>query len=51
MLGDLLVEIFNFFGIIYDADKRPETRAITLGCAGLAALIVVGIAFVVWLSR
>jgi hypothetical protein len=32
-MDHLLLLILRFFGILYDADERPEARRLTVGCA------------------
>lgn len=38
--------VVEFFEWLYHADRRPEARRITLGCAGIALLILAAIALV-----
>ena len=44
-MDHLLLLILRFFGILYDADERPEARRLTVGCA----LVFVLLLALVWL--
>lgn len=48
---DFVLEVLSFFGIIYDADERPEARSITVGCAVIFLLAVLAIALAIRFSH
>jgi len=43
LLLDVLLELLGLFGFVWDADRRPEARRLTLGCAVVVALIGGGV--------
>jgi hypothetical protein len=45
---DVLLEILWFFGVIYEADKRPEARRFTIGC-GLVVMVAC-LVFALWVA-
>jgi hypothetical protein len=42
---EIIFELLGFFGFVYEADRRPEARSITLGCLAvfLFATLLLGL--------
>ena len=48
LLVDLLLELLDWFSWAHAADRRPEARRLTLGCA--AIVLCVCAAVIVWVA-